>query len=519
MSDTLIYQYNQDGIQFNGVKEPGIAVQNDIITTNNNYTPAEHQPNVIASKKNNIINAIDIDWNSADVKLINKSASINTSGQMLKLYADSINTSYRLANAAKSRADSAYNLALEAQTGGMSEEPTDIVRSIHANNEEKGRTGWIDLISYINDNYVPVNIFNLGNDGFAFGVNKENIANSINLSNIVSNIELPSGLQLTGSIQIGTDREVTSYLPIEIYRKPNTNGIYFNINKSDIPSANYTGDNTYINVDNNKISLNENAILSYLKTTELNKNYTRGIGIDINNNIISTKFNCKRGIGTNNDDDDARNLFIVLARENSYLKFVDDSSALAVDIDAVKAYIGNSGQGQTITVDSELSSTSTNPVQNKIINNQISSIYNQISNINTNLNNNYVKVDGETTGTLAVIHGNTINASTATTNGNDIYISSDRRLKDNILDITNGEVERLFETESGNMHYFEWKENHKPSFGFIAQELIGFAPEVVTSDSEYMQVNYNAALTKTCAALFKKIKQLEKRIKILEGES
>jgi len=513
MSD-ILYQYNQDDIQFNGVKEPGIAVQNAIITTNNNYEPDERQPNVISGKKNNIINAIDIDWNSADIKLINKSASINTSGQMLKLYRDGINTSYDLANTAKLRADSAYNLALEAQTGGMSEDdikdyidsqmPTNIVSYIAANKETEWKTGWIDLISYTNDNYVPVNIFNLGNDGFAFGVNKENIANSINLSNIVSNIELPSGLQLTGSIQIGTDREVTSYLPIEIYRKPNTNGIYFNINKSDIPSANYTAGDSYININNNKISLNENAILSYLKTTELNKNYYAGNGINIDSyNYISTNIVAMEGIAINNTGNTI-NISIKKPDENSYLKYVGQDNKLVVDIDAVKAYIGNSGQGQTITVDSELSSTSTNPVQNKVINNKLSE---------------FVKVGGDTTGTLAVINGTQVNASTATTDGNDIYVSSDRRLKDNILDITEGEVERLFESESGNMHYFEWKENHKPSFGFIAQELIGFAPEAVTSDSEYMQVNYNAALTKTCAALFKKIKQLEKRIKILEGES
>ena len=68
------------------------------------------------------------------------------------------------------------------------------------------------------------------------------------------------------------------------------------------------------------------------------------------------------------------------------------------------------------------------------------------------------------------------------------------------------------------MHYFEWRESHKPSFGFIAQELIDFAPETVTKDSEYMQVNYNAALTKTCAALFKKIKELENRIEKLENK-
>ena len=64
-------QYIQDGIQFNRVEEPGVTVQNAIITPNNNYTVNQSQLNVIESKKFNVINAIDIDWNSADVNLIN----------------------------------------------------------------------------------------------------------------------------------------------------------------------------------------------------------------------------------------------------------------------------------------------------------------------------------------------------------------------------------------------------------------------------------------------------------------
>lgn len=521
--DSLLLQYNQDGTQFNKVKAIGVEVQTAIISVSNNYNVEEDQPTVIQGKKNNIINAIDIDWNAADVNLINNSASINTSGQMLKLYADSINTSYSLANSAKSRADAAYELALSGSGDGPTTE---------------------DIINIINDNlslngsqYVSVSSRSFSDRLQYYFTLTDDTINKLN--NSVTGIKGSNSNTgyLTGQVQLTGGQYYTgsNFIPILASNDTDNNNIVLSVQREHLNAwldeslnergisegVEYTGDNTYINVDNSVISLNEDAILSYLKTTELNKNYTRGIGIDINNNIISTKFNCTKGIGTNNAVDDARNLFIVLAGKNSYLKFVDDNSALAVDIDAVKAYIGNSGQGQTITIDSELSSTSTNPLQNKIINNQISSIYNQISSINTNLNNNYVKVDGNTAGTLAVIdiNGKTVNASNATTDGTDIYISSDRRLKDNILDITEGEVERLFESESGNMHYFEWKENHKPSFGFIAQELIHFAPEAVTSDSEYMQVNYNAALTKTCAALFKKIKQLEERIKILEGES
>lgn len=544
-------------IQFNNVHNIGTTIVSEIIGVENNYN-REYNVNtnsytdLIKDKDANVINAIDIDWNGANVDLLGTNTVLNTSGQLLGFYKDSINTSYDLAN-------SAYNLADEVKSqlsslSGLTPEQIQQINNLlnknvltalrHKSGDTDKRTpvladGTIILQELSYTGYIPVDI-KFTNTSVDFGISYNSLKhdNTIDIHQRTGEISIneawlneyienkTSGL--TGQIHVYDSNNIggwtnnikftsyidTSYIPVYSFINSIGDELKLGINKSDIPSTNYTGDNTYINInDSNVISLNKDAILSYLKTTELNNKITS----------IGTEYPIYIGSASNTEP-------ILMFKYNStYLNVehvpnTEDAQRLTLSpyiINKIETAINNSGQGQTITVDSELSSTSTNPVQNKVINSQITNINGQITNINTDLNDKYIQIGGETTGTLAVIdiNGKTINASNASTDGTDIYISSDRRLKDNILDITDGEVERLFETESGNMHYFEWKENHKPSFGFIAQELIHFAPETVTQDSEYMQVNYNAALTKTCAALFKKIKQLEERIKILEGES
>ena len=110
----------------------------------------------------------------------------------------------------------------------------------------------------------------------------------------------------------------------------------------------------------------------------------------------------------------------------------------------------------------------------------------------------------------------TIFRSKARVDNNGVYYDSDINLKENIEQIIDTEIDNLFETESGNMYSFDWKDTHEHSFGFIAQELEQFAPEAVREFDGIKRVNYEVALTKMCAAMFKKIKQLEARIEELE---
>lgn len=87
---------------------------------------------------------------------------------------------------------------------------------------------------------------------------------------------------------------------------------------------------------------------------------------------------------------------LIVSRDEIYLNAIltGDTSNLPIPISRVDKYlyqiamkgIGGSG-GTSITVDSELSSSSSNPVQNKIITNNLSSVWNEIAKINNALEN------------------------------------------------------------------------------------------------------------------------------------
>ncbi len=67
--------------------------------------------------------------------------------------------------------------------------------------------------------------------------------------------------------------------------------------------------------------------------------------------------------------------------DNSYKLLINDKKG-SFETPNLKGAGGSSGGGTSITVDSELSRTSENPVQNKVISSEISILQNQISNLN-----------------------------------------------------------------------------------------------------------------------------------------
>ena len=95
------------------------------------------------------------------------------------------------------------------------------------------------------------------------------------------------------------------------------------------------------------------------------------------------------------------------------------------------------------------------------------------------------------------------------------YHASDIRKKYDIRDILNEDVNKLFETENGFIRHFKWKESSVDAYGFIAQELLEYCPEAVdmNDDDGYYAVNYNVAFSKIIGAMFKKIKELENKLK------
>ena len=103
-------------------------------------------------------------------------------------------------------------------------------------------------------------------------------------------------------------------------------------------------------------------------------------------------------------------------------------------------------------------------------------------------------------------------------NGTGVYYTSDKRIKYNIKNILNSDVDKLFKTDNGLVHSFFWKGTKSKSFGFIAQELKEYCPEAVdfNTDDNLFHVNYNVAFAKIIGAMFKKIKEQDKIIKDLE---
>jgi hypothetical protein len=95
--------------------------------------------------------------------------------------------------------------------------------------------------------------------------------------------------------------------------------------------------------------------------------------------------------------------------------------------------------------------------------------------------------------------------------GADLFAGSDLMYKKDITGITDDFVEKLFERDDIT-YDFKWKENDKQSSGFIAQWIEDIMPEMVDGKEGEKHVNYNAALSKTVGALFKKIKQQQKEI-------
>lgn len=465
-----------DKIHFANVKDFQGQISAGPLSVNNNYTVTGDNPDnaTITKISQKVINAVDIDWNEACFNVYETDASdpeykIRTTGDLLDALKECIDTSY-------TRANEAYELALTA-SGGI-ELPNSVLefrdnKSNFYNFVLPSNKGVVKL-SYINNNsYLPVNInFESNDNRIDFGISKNTLLSYLKTTDLGGEgIEYSDGYGI-----VIDDDHVISVNTDAIAERDYVDDKF---NSIEIPSIDGLATTTYVSeyVSNNSIKtigLEHPLHFSNTSTT------TPEIGIKYDETYFTTK----------------------LLSDTATVKALTLTDTIINKINSAGSQGIEYSAGNGISIDNNTIS-----IDNTV------ALKSEIPNVS-----NYLTKGGVTTGTLAVINGTQVNESNATTNGTDIFISSDKKLKDNILDIRQDEVDKLFATESGNMHYFEWKENHKPSFGFIAQELMDFAPETVTKDSEYMQVNYNAALTKTCAALFKKIKELENRIQKLENK-
>jgi hypothetical protein len=86
----------------------------------------------------------------------------------------------------------------------------------------------------------------------------------------------------------------------------------------------------------------------------------------------------------------------------------------------------------------------------------------------------------------------------------DINSTSDINLKENIQTVDNA----LNIVNDLRGVKFEWKENHKPSFGVVAQELQKVLPELVTN-TDPKTVNYNGIIGVLIEAIKEQQRQIE----------
>jgi len=100
--------------------------------------------------------------------------------------------------------------------------------------------------------------------------------------------------------------------------------------------------------------------------------------------------------------------------------------------------------------------------------------------------------------------------SSADAYAHNFILSSDRRLKKNIIDLPNTDWTNKIEFKQ-----FQFKDDpkEKTRYGVIAQDVEKIAPQLVSTDSEGNKAVAYIDL------LIAKIAELEKRIKILENES
>ena len=120
------------------------------------------------------------------------------------------------------------------------------------------------------------------------------------------------------------------------------------------------------------------------------------------------------------------------------------------------------------------------------------------------------KITLSTASDRLIMNGGTITTNCTMTTGA-YFTTSDERLKTNIIDVTEDEIEKAKKVD---LKSFELKRDGKKHFGVVAQEVetAGLA-ELVNTDSEGMKsVDYTSLLILKIAELEKEIKDLKNQI-------
>ena len=141
----------------------------------------------------------------------------------------------------------------------------------------------------------------------------------------------------------------------------------------------------------------------------------------------------------------------------------------------------------------------------------------------TSANTSYYVCGINGTGNKATLYVNTNVYWQKTSSGTAyLYTSSDLRMKENLKEISQETIDKVYNSDKDLIYDFNWKNDiNDKTTGFIAQYLMELDPKLVTfnKDTGYYGVNYNAALTKLVGILLKKTKEQDKRLNKLEEKT
>jgi len=187
----------------------------------------------------------------------------------------------------------------------------------------------------------------------------------------------------------------------------------------------------------------------------------------------------------------------------AYSKLSLTNSITNADI-AVGAAITNGKLANSTISGVSLGSTLSNLTAGSFINYSSGTTYNGSSSVTISIAGTSIN-----TSDTVVVRDSLGNFSAATITATDFNSTSDINLKENIETVENS----LEIVTSLRGVKFDWKENHKASYGVIAQELEEVLPDLVIT-KELKTVNYNGLI----GVLIEAVKELKKEIEELKKQ-
>lgn len=102
---------------------------------------------------------------------------------------------------------------------------------------------------------------------------------------------------------------------------------------------------------------------------------------------------------------------------------------------------------------------------------------------------------------------------------NSVVLTSDRRKKKDIQTLQSGVLDRLMELRAKSFRYRYQEDRESASIGFIAQDVEGVFPNLVSRDEEYLALNYNSVGVLAVSGLQELREEKNREIRDLEEKN